>query len=142
MISSTANASGQWHKHSFKVMGTLSQVEFYLDEVKNKSTDSPESFFKVVEQEMFRIDALMSPYKQNSELTTVNNLASTKPVIISKELFDLLVVSQKIAKMSEGAFDITYASVGYQYDYRLKNRPDQLAINKVSDHYRPYSIIT
>jgi thiamine biosynthesis lipoprotein len=82
----------------------------------------------LVQEEMHRIDQAMSPYKQTSELSLVNNKAGTEAVVITTELFDLLNESQKIAEMSDGAFDITYASIGYQYDYREQQRPDQTSI--------------
>jgi len=72
----------------------------------------------------------MSPYKEQSELSVVNRNASSQNVKISAELFDLLMVAQHISKISDGAFDITYASIGYQYDYRERKRPSQSAIKK------------
>ena len=36
---------------------------------------------------------------------------------ISKELFDLLVTAKEYSVITDGAFDITYASVGYMYDF-------------------------
>lgn len=136
-LSFTANA--QWFKHSFKVMGTLSHVEFWLDREKNliSSSDSEvgtslnkkaQVLIKLVEMEMFRIDQLMSPYKEQSELSLVNREASNKAVPISAELFELLTTAQQISQISAGAFDITYASIGYQYNYRNRTRPSQAVI--------------
>lgn len=144
-ISFSANA--QWFTHSFKVMGTLSHVEFWLDKENNDPNNSnsgvelrpdielsqdekAQALIKLVEQEMFRIDQQMSPYKEQSELSLVNREAANKAVQISTELFDLLTTAQHISKISEGAFDITYASIGYQYNYREKIRPTQTLIAK------------
>jgi thiamine biosynthesis lipoprotein len=119
--------SAQWFSNSFEVMGTQAHVEFWLDDSENIKSTSKEMIF-LVQEEMHRIDQAMSPYKQTSELSLVNNKAGTEAVVITTELFDLLNESQKIAEMSDGAFDITYASIGYQYDYRQKQRPDQTSI--------------
>jgi thiamine biosynthesis lipoprotein len=127
LLSFSANA--KWFKHSFDVMGTRSHVEFWLDEQKNIIKKS-QQLIMLVEDEMIRIDVQMSPYKAESELSLVNREAGTKPVKITAELFDLLMVANDISQLSDGAFDITYASIGYQYDYRQKKRPDQAAINK------------
>jgi thiamine biosynthesis lipoprotein len=123
----THNVSAQWFSHSFEVMGTKAHVEFWLDDSDKIKSTSKKMIF-LVQEEMHRIDHAMSPYKKTSELSLVNNKASTEPVVITRELFELLSVSYKIAEMSDGAFDITYASVGYQYDYREKQRPDQTSI--------------
>ncbi|NQZ87374.1 MAG: FAD:protein FMN transferase [Colwellia sp.] len=123
----THTVSAEWFSHSFEVMGTQAHVEFWLDDsVEVKST--AKQMILLVQDEMHRIDHAMSPYKKTSELSLVNNKAGTESVVITSELFELLTESQKIAELSEGAFDITYASVGYQYDYRKKQKPDQASI--------------
>jgi FAD:protein FMN transferase len=78
--------------------------------------------------DMRRIDALMSTYKPDSEVSRVNANAAKAPVPVSAELFLLLETSQQYSRLSSGAFDITYASVGYLYDYRANRRPDNKAI--------------
>ncbi len=45
------------------------------------------------------------------------------PVPVSGELFELLERALQLSAASEGAFDITYESVGYLYDFRLAARP-------------------
>ncbi len=72
---------------------------------------------------MHRIDALMSAYKPESEISQVNNKAHRFPVTVSEELFKLLTRSVEFSELSDGAFDITYASVGHQYDYRQHEKP-------------------
>ena len=113
-------AHAQWHKKTFQVMGTEAHVEFWLD---NDNLQTAETLILQVEAEMTRIDELMSPYKSNSELSLINQQASKHPVKIGQEMFDLLTDAQDIAKLTDGAFDITYASIGYQYDYRHKQKP-------------------
>jgi len=123
------SASAQWVKNSFQVMGTQAHVEFWLD-TPEQNNNTSERLIRLVQQEMNRIDKAMSPYKTKSELSLVNNKAGSEAVTISSELFKLLYESQQIAELSDGAFDITYASVGYQYDYRKKQRPDQASIKR------------
>jgi thiamine biosynthesis lipoprotein len=123
----THTVSAEWFKNSFEVMGTQAHVEFWLDDTENIKSTSKQMIF-LVQEEMHRIDHAMSPYKEKSELSLVNNKAGIEPVVITRELFELLHESQKIAELSDGAFDITYASVGYQYDYRQKKKPSQASI--------------
>jgi thiamine biosynthesis lipoprotein len=129
-------ASAKWFQHSFQVMGTQAHVEFWLpeqtDNHQGQEADVSQAHVLIgaVEQEMHRIDMAMSPYKPDSELSKVNRLAAIAPVEISLELFNLLTKAQKISAESDGAFDITYASVGYQYDYRAKEKPNQEQITQ------------
>jgi len=74
--------------------------------------------------EMRRIDALMSTYEPSSELSLLNRVASRQATVVSAELLDLISRSLEISHNTRGAFDVTYASVGYLYDYRAGIRPE------------------
>jgi FAD:protein FMN transferase len=58
----------------------------------------------------------------------VNARAAAGPMKISTELFDLLQTALEFSRMTEGAFDITYASVGFMYDFDLRVRPSEAQI--------------
>ena len=99
-------------------MGTRITVELWAE-------DAPkgEQAIDAVLAEMRRIDETMSTYKPTSEVSRVNDKAADGPMHISKELFDLLVTAKQYSEITDGAFDITYASVGYMYDFRKRIRP-------------------
>jgi thiamine biosynthesis lipoprotein len=86
---------------------------------------SARSAIDAVIDEMHRIDATMSPYKESSELSRINCAAAREPVEVSQELFDLIERSIDFSELSGGAFDITYASAGCLYDYRRGIRPGE-----------------
>lgn len=122
-ISSSVNA--EWFKAERAIMGTAIHVELWHKN-KNIANKNIEGVFT----EMHRIDELMSPYKPNSEISIINNQASRHPVKISQELFNLIQRSIKISELSQGAFDITFASIGYMYDYRKKLAPSTKEISE------------
>ncbi len=124
------NAHAQWYKDKRAIMGTEIRVEFWLDE--NKNTQGELLISKVL-SEMHRIDNLMSPFKENSEISKLNRLAASQKVIISDELFKLIKKSITISELTNGAFDITFASVGNLYDYRRKIKPAQKQIKNKLD---------
>jgi thiamine biosynthesis lipoprotein len=107
------------------IMGTRIAVELWADDAA-KGRDGIEA----VLAEMRRIDAAMSTYKSDSELSVVNATAAEKPVHISQELFDLLSTALDYSRATDGAFDVTYASVGYLYDYRARRKPDAQQIEQ------------
>lgn len=119
--------SAKWYQHSFNTMGTRAHVEFWLDE-KSSTASHAQKLIKEVVAEMDRLDKSMSPYIKSSELSLLNRDAGKRKVPVSKELVSLLATAHDISVMSEGAFDITYASIGYQYNYREKIRPEKSAI--------------
>ena len=106
-------------------MGTRVTVELWSENSTDANHCSDEVF-----AEMHRIDGLMSPYKSTSEVFDINQNASQRPVTVSPELFKLLQQSTRFSEQSEGAFDITFASIGFQYDYRKGQQPDQQTINR------------
>jgi FAD:protein FMN transferase len=71
---------------------------------------------------------LMSHYKPDSQLSQINQHAADYPVQVDKELFDLLKLSTHYSEITEGAFDITYASVGYLYNYPKHIHPTEAQI--------------
>ena len=104
-------------------MGTSVSVELW-DEDEARG----ERLVDAVIAEYRRIDALMSTYKDSSEISLVNANAAVRPVRISTEMFDLIGRSQALSRRSRGAFDISYESVGYLYDFRARQRPDDAQI--------------
>ncbi len=107
------------------IMGTRITVELWTDD-----RAKAEQAIDAVLDEMRHIDETMSTYKPSSEVSQVNDRAADGPMHISKELFDLLVTAKQYSEITDGAFDITYASVGYMYDFRKHVRPDDAQIAK------------
>jgi FAD:protein FMN transferase len=105
------------------IMGTRIVVELWADE-----RAAGESAIDAVMDEMRHIDASMSTYKPDSEVSRVNALAARQPVKISPELFGLLSTALEYSRITEGAFDITYASVGFMYDFRARVHPTEKQI--------------
>src|SRR3981081_1368344 len=107
------------------IMGTRITVELWADD-KDKADPASDA----VLQEMRLGDDSMSTYKPTSEVSLVNAKAADGPMRISKELFDLLTTAKEYSVITDGAFDITYASVGYLYDFRKHIHPDDAQIGK------------
>ena len=107
------------------IMGTRITVELWADD-----KDKGEQAIDALLDEMRHVDDSMSTYKPTSEVSQVNAKAADGPMHISKELFDLLVTAKEYSVITDGAFDITYASVGYLYDFRKHVRPNEAQIHK------------
>jgi len=117
-------AHAEWMTRTEAIMGTRCAVELWSDD-KAKGDAAITSVF----DDMKRIDRLMSTWKEDTEISLVNREGSKHPVKISRELFRLLQVSVQYSELTHGAFDITYASVGYLYDFKKGVHPDQKAID-------------
>jgi thiamine biosynthesis lipoprotein len=116
-----AAAQAKWLSRTVDgIMGTRIYVEIWADD-----DTHGEAAIDAVMDEMRHIDDSMSTYKPTSEVSKVNELAAQQAVPISPELFKLLTTALEYSRITEGAFDITYASVGYMYDFRERKRPTE-----------------
>ena len=120
-----AAVRADWITRNENIMGTVCAVELWSED---KALG--QAAIKSVFDDMKRIDRLMSTWKEDTEISLVNREGSKHPVKISPELFRLLEVSVQYSELTGGAFDITYASVGYLYDFKKGVHPDQKAIDQ------------
>jgi thiamine biosynthesis lipoprotein len=119
------DARADWMERTEAIMGTRCYVELWADDPV-KGNDAIDA----VMAELRRIDNLMSHYKPESQLSQINEYGNERPVQVDKELFDLIKLSTHYSQITDGAFDITYASVGYLYDYRQHIHPTEEQIRE------------
>ncbi|WP_373044604.1 FAD:protein FMN transferase [Vulgatibacter sp.] len=63
------------------------------------------------QDELRRLDALLSEWRADSPISAVNRAAGGPPVEVPQELFDLVALALEAAERSGGAFDPTWASM-------------------------------
>ena len=126
-------ALADWLHREETIMGTSIYVELWHDD-----RIQGEAAIDAVMDNMRRIDALMSHYKPDSQLSQINIRGAVEPVAVDPELFNLIKTSIHFSEITEGAFDITYASVGYLYDYPRHVHPtdEQIAAALPGVNYR------
>src|SRR5882762_7657922 len=114
------SAHAEWLQRTDAIMGTRIYVELWHEDPAkgNEAIDA-------VMAEMRRIDELMSHFKPESQLSQINARAVQEPVQVDPELFDLIKLSTHYSIITEGAFDITYASVGHLYDFPHHIKPTE-----------------
>ena len=81
--------------------------------------------------EIARIEKLISSWDVNSETSLINKLSGIKPIKVDKELFDLIERSIAISTLTNGAFDISYASMDriWNYDGTMREMPSEEKIS-------------
>lgn len=85
--------------------------------------------------EIQRIENMISSWDENSETSEINRNAGIQPVKISLELFKLIERSKQVSEITDGAFDITYASMDqiWKFDGSMQYPPTAAEIkNSVS----------
>ncbi|SHL11289.1 thiamine biosynthesis lipoprotein [Hymenobacter psychrotolerans DSM 18569] len=71
-------------------------------------------------REAQRIDRLCSYWDSTSQITQVNRAAGIRPVVVDQEVYDLIARTLKLSKLSNGAFDITFAGGEKIYTFDRK----------------------
>lgn len=81
--------------------------------------------------EIARIEKLISSWDVNSETSLINKLSGIKPIKVDKELFGLIERSIAISTLTNGAFDISYASMDriWNYDGTMREMPSEEKIS-------------
>ncbi len=88
--------------------------------VVTKSDAEGEAAIEAGMAELRRLDAMMSLYKDTSEVTQVNLAAGKHPVKVSPEVIEVVDDAAEISKLSNGVFDITVGPLVVLWQMRLK----------------------
>ncbi|MFZ3274596.1 MAG: FAD:protein FMN transferase, partial [Lutibacter sp.] len=82
---------------------------------------------KLAIDEISRIEKLISSWDSSSQTSEIIKNAGEKPVKVDKELFDLIERCIAISKLTDGAFDISYASMDkiWKFDGSMKAMPSE-----------------
>lgn len=111
---------GQWHQREEPIMGTRVYVQLW-----HQDAQRAEVLLDRVMEEMERINQLMSPYIETSAISRLNRDGASRSVVVGSELFKLVQRSLYYSERTNGAFDITFASLGNQFDYRKRVKPSE-----------------
>jgi len=120
MLFSIVSFAQQPYKRGVKLMGS----GFDITVVANDSIQA-NKYINTAIAEITRIEQLISSWNPNSQTSQINKNAGIKPVKVDIELFQLIERSIGISKLTDGAFDISYASTDriWKFDGSiLKNR--------------------
>lgn len=120
VLALASSVDADWYSDTQAIMGTEVSLTFWHQDKDLAARALADSM-----AEMRRIDRQLSPYKEDSELSKINRLAAQQPQRLSKELLFLVDKSLYFSRLSDGAFDITFASLGWYYDYRGKKQPSE-----------------
>jgi thiamine biosynthesis lipoprotein len=90
------------YEASHNAMGTVFTVAAYGADARQLAEVVNEAF-----EEIDRVDAQMSNYQPQSELSSINRHAATESVLVEPQLFRLLEDSLRYGEETGGAFDIT-----------------------------------
>ena len=110
------------YKRTLKLMGS----RFDITVVANNAIEA-NKHIDVAVAEITRIEKLISSWDENSQTSIINKNAGLKPVKVAPELFNLIERAIRISKLTDGAFDISYASMDriWKFDNSMTKMPSE-----------------
>lgn len=97
-----------------------------------KDTIEGDMFCNLAISEVKRIENLISDWIPTTQISLVNQNAGIKPITVDNEVFQLVERAIQISKLTDGAFDISYASLDkiWKFDGSMREMPSAEAIKK------------
>ena len=122
MLLTLACAAQQPYKRTLKLMGS----RFDITVVAKDSIEASNHIDTAV-TEITRIENLISSWDVNSQTSKINRNAGIRPVKVDAELFQLIERALGISKLTDGAFDISYASMDkiWHFDGSMTAMPSE-----------------
>ncbi len=120
----------QKYKEVVKLMGSRFDIT-----VVASNKEKANQYIDIAIEEIKRIENIISSWNPNSQTSLINKNAGIKHVKVDEELFNLIERSLMISKLTNGAFDISYASMDkiWKFDGTMKTFPSEEKIkNSVS----------
>ena len=115
------------YQRTLKLMGSRFDIT-----VVEKDSITANKYIDMAVAEISRIEKIISSWDKNSQTSEINRNAGIKPVKVSLELFNLIKRSRAISHLTDGAFDISYASMDkiWKFDGSMKTFPSKEIIKK------------
>ncbi|MBT8294482.1 MAG: FAD:protein FMN transferase [Eudoraea sp.] len=113
-----------WAQKSFHRNLNLMGSGFQITVVVKDSTEADKAINLAI-NEITRIEKLISSWDPNSETSKINSNAGIRPVKVSRELYGLIDRAINISTLTDGAFDISYASMDkiWKFDGSMTKMP-------------------
>lgn len=106
-----------------RTMGTTYSVRCVLDRAQAGDADFCRSLADAVAAALEEVNACMSTYRSDSELSRLNAHEGSEPVAVSERLLYVLERAVEVSRASDGAFDVTVGPVVNAYGFGPESRP-------------------
>ena len=122
LLSASTLFAQQNYKRTLKLMGSRFDIT-----VVAKDSLEGNGYIDLAIEEIQRIETLISSWDPNSQTSTINTNAGIQPIKVDEELYTLIGRCVEISKLTDGAFDISYASMDriWKYDGSMTEMPSE-----------------
>lgn len=100
-------------QRSQEMMGTIIQIN-----VPGEATPEREQAIKKAFAEMHRLEAVLSEWRPDSEISQINAGAGRRSIKVSEDTMKVVTAGMEVARWSDGAFDISWAALRGVYNFK------------------------
>ena len=94
------------YTRTLKLMGSRFDITVVAE-----NEDEGNRYIDMAVAEISRIEKIISSWDANSQTSEINSNSGIHPVVVDQELFQLIERALAISRLTDGAFDISYASI-------------------------------
>ena len=125
LVHCTFFSQEQAQRRTTKLMGSRFDITIVAQDATTAN-----HYIDMAIEEISRIEKLISSWHPSSQTSEINKNAGISPVKVDQELMDLIERCITVSKITDGAFDITYASMDkvWRYDGSMTQMPSKEAI--------------
>lgn len=125
VVATLAGCSFKEEAKIWELSGPVFGTSYHINVVLNGDPARLENLGQGIEQVLQQVDASMSTWRDDSELSQFNTAEDQSQWYeVSPELLQVLVAARSISEFSEGAFDITVGPVVNLWGFGPEGRPD------------------
>lgn len=114
-------------KRTLLLMGSRCEITIVADDA-----EKAERYIDTCVAEITRIEYLISDWKAETQVSEINRNAGIAPVKVDKEVLDLTERALYFSKITDGAFDISFAAMEriWKFDGSMTEMPTPEAVKK------------
>jgi len=122
-----AGCSFEPEENVWEISGPVFGTEYHINVVLPDDQPRLEALAAGIEGELEKVDAAMSTWRADSELSQLNQAEDQSEWMdLSEPLHEVLARAQAISELTDGAFDVTIGPVVNLWGFGPKARPEQV----------------
>lgn len=126
-VAALAGCSFDSEEKVWEISGPIFGTQYHINVVLTDDRETLEDLSQGIEATLESVDAAMSTWRDDSELSRFNQLEDQGDwTPVSGELFEVLEAAQTVADESGGAFDITIGPVVNLWGFGPEARPEEI----------------
>ncbi|AOY87268.1 FAD:protein FMN transferase ApbE [Marinobacter salinus] len=127
IIAALAGCSFQPEEKVWEISGPVFGTTYHINVVLTDDQSRLESLASGIKGELETVDAAMSTWRSDSELSELNSKADQSEWFpLSEPLYEVLKTAEEISELTGGAFDVTIGPVVNLWGFGPEARPEQV----------------